>query len=151
MNKTVAEQIAKENIALWQEAAGENRELRLLQASKWGEQCAILWQQGALTDEVSLVLPTPTLPKSDLVFPPTRFARMLTMEEQIAFCKAFLPDFLPDHRHSTQDQSQKAESRRHGKLLHEKINQIADFTVAERLLFQSRSDPAERRFHTLFI
>ena len=90
MNANVAEQIAKENIALWQEAAGENRKLRLLQASKWGEQCAILWQQGALTDETTLVLPTPALPESDLVSPPVRFAQLLAMEEQLAFCKAFL-------------------------------------------------------------
>ena len=90
MSASNAGQIAKENIALWQEAAGENRELRLLQARKWGEQCAILWQQGELSDEAELVLPTPTLQQSDLVSPAARFARTLVIEEQLAFCEAFL-------------------------------------------------------------
>ncbi len=90
MNATSAQQIAKENLALWQAAAVENRELRLLQARTLGDQCATAWKAGILTDESALVLPTPALPDSPLVSSPTRFSHVLAIEEQLAFCAAFL-------------------------------------------------------------
>lgn len=90
MKDILSQQIATENLALWQQSATENRELRLLQAAQHGAQCATAWKAGTLRDETALVLPPATSEQSPLVSPPDRFAHLLAIEEQLAFCAAFI-------------------------------------------------------------
>ena len=83
-------QIAKENLMLWHEAASENRELRLLQATELGRLQGEAWRAGSHEEgAAALSLPLPALVASSLVSTPDTFARALGTEEQIAFCHGF--------------------------------------------------------------
>lgn len=79
---------AKDNLELWREAASENRELRLLQSEKLGEEIAkdfsadstpvpLLWHSGECADILT---------------------RVVHIEEQIAFLRGFLHgcDYRPE-------------------------------------------------------
>ncbi len=82
--------VGAQNLAVWQEAAGENRALRLLQAERLGAWYATAWQQGELLDPVSLTLPLPSIPHEALVPDATPFAHAVGVEEQLAFCRGYL-------------------------------------------------------------
>ncbi len=83
-------EIAAKNLALWQKSAGENRELRLLQAQRLGAHCAAAWQEDELTDPSVLTLPSPVLPHSPLVANGAPLSHAMGVEEQIAFCRGYL-------------------------------------------------------------
>lgn len=82
--------VGAENLAIWQEAAGENRELRLLQAERLGIALAGAWLEGSLTDLSLLTLPVPQVPHSALVPDAAPFAHTVGVEEQLALCRGFL-------------------------------------------------------------
>ena len=81
------QEIAVDNLTLWREAAGENRELRLLQAEQMGKTAANdpLWETAAL--------PALWTQEPDAIKEKNgeeSFWRTLTTDEQVAFCKGFL-------------------------------------------------------------
>lgn len=81
--------VAAHNLTVWQNAASENRELRLLQAEALGEYRAnTLAGEDANAD--MLFVPSPELSSSALVPPADFFAHALSLEEQLAFCRGFL-------------------------------------------------------------
>ena len=88
-----AYRIAAENLALWQTAAAENRELRLLQALQLGYEKGEQWRAGATQNSADLATPVHALPTPTLVSPPDQFAQFMSMEEQLFFCKGFLQAF----------------------------------------------------------
>lgn len=79
---------ARDNLSLWQEAACENRELRLLQSESLGREIA----KSFSADGAPLPLLWHTGEKQDV------FARVMHTEEQIAFLRGFLQscDYRPE-------------------------------------------------------
>lgn len=82
--------VGAENLSAWQEAAGENRELRLLQAEQLGIALARSHQGKTLSDPSVLTLPLPKAPHSALVPNATLFSHVMGVEEQIALCRGYL-------------------------------------------------------------
>ena len=82
--------VCAQNLAVWQEATGENRELRLLQAEQLGAHVARAWVRGELRDASLLTRPLPTLPHTSLVPDATPFAHAMAVDEQLAFCRGYL-------------------------------------------------------------
>lgn len=85
MHKTTAE-----NLAVWHEAAQENRELRLLALIRAGEQAGDAWREGD-TQDISAWRVALKQPKTDPLYPDgAAFAHGLAADEQLAFCRALL-------------------------------------------------------------
>lgn len=82
-----------DNLTLWRAQAHDNRELRLLQTASLAERAAEVWRTGGA--EGPSAITAHFAPEQGADAP---FARTLAVDEQIAFCRAFLaacPDFLP--------------------------------------------------------
>lgn len=81
------DRIISENLALWREAAAENRELRLLAVTEAASKAAAEWEAGEADPATWRIMP-PSLSASPLVPPVAPFAEMLALDEQLAFCRA---------------------------------------------------------------
>lgn len=82
--------VAAQNLAAWQHAAAENRELRLLQAEQLGASIARAFLAGALSDPDVLTLQTPVLAHVPPVSNAAALAHAMGVEEQLAFCRGYL-------------------------------------------------------------
>ncbi len=95
------DRIAADNLSLWQTAAAQSRELCLLQAYECGKRAGESCRAGSIQDRAALRMECPDLPTAAQVPPCTGFARFLSIEEQIAFCRGLLqtyPDFSGEER-----------------------------------------------------
>lgn len=79
-----------ENLAIWHEAAQENRELRLLALIRAGEQAGEAWREGH-TEDISTWRVALNQPKDNPLYPDgAAFSHGLAADEQLAFCRALL-------------------------------------------------------------
>lgn len=79
-----------ENLAIWHEAAQENRELRLLALIRAGEQAGDAWREGH-TEDISAWRVALNQPQDSPLYPNgAAFAHGVAIDEQLAFCRALL-------------------------------------------------------------